>query len=252
MIDLHSHILHGIDDGSKDLDESLKMAQEAYESGFSSVFCTSHFMEESYVNRDENQVRLNDLREKLIYDSIDTNLYSGNEIYISTEVINWIDQNRFQTLNYSKYFLMELPMDSKVPYLNPIIFKCILKGLVPIIAHPERYKFVQDDPNSLIPFIESGVLFQMNYGSIIGVYGKEVLKTAVILLKNDMIHFFGTDAHRKNSIYMKMDNILRTLRRLIDEDTINILSSVNPQIVFENGDVKVNKPYFYKKAFSFK
>ena len=251
MIDLHCHILPSIDDGSKGVDESLEMAHEAYNCGFSSIFCTSHFMEENHIDQDENQVILNNLREKLIYESIDLNLYSGNEVYISTEVMNWINRSEFQTLNHGKYFLMELPMGSKVSYLNPIIFKCALNGLVPIIAHPERYRFVQDDPNSLIPFIESGVLFQMNYGSIIGLYGREVLKTAKILLKSDMIHFFGTDAHRKNSIYIKMDYIFRILRKLIDEVTINNLSLINPQIVFENGNIKANRPSVYKKSFFF-
>jgi protein-tyrosine phosphatase len=144
---------------------------------------------------------------------------------------------------------MELPMKSKASYLNPIIFKSMIRGFVPIIAHPERYKFVQDDPNSLIPFINSGVLFQMNYGSVIGFYGKEVSKTAAVLLKNDMIHFFGTDAHKKNSIYVKMDHILKTIRKFIDEDTLENLSLKNPQIVFENGNVKANKPSEYKKSF---
>ena len=251
MIDLHCHILPSIDDGSRSIDESIEMAREAYECGFSSIFCTSHFIEESFVLKDKNQVILNDLRENLILKSVDTNLYSGNEVYISSKIISWILQNKFQTLNHSKYFLIELPFEAEVLYLNDIIFKSVLNGYVPIIAHPERYKFVQDNPNSLINFIESGVLFQMNYGSIIGIYGKEVSKTAAILLKNNMIHFLGTDTHRKNSIYLKMDTIFYTLRKLIDEDTIDDLSLKNAQIVFENGNIKAHKPNYYKRSFFF-
>jgi len=251
MIDLHCHILPSIDDGSRSLNESVEMAREAFECGFSSIFCTSHFMEESFVLKHENQIILNDLRENLISESVDINLYSGNELYVSTEIIQWMHDDKFQTLNSSKYFLMELPLKYEVSYLNDVIFKSMLNGYVPIIAHPERYKFVQDDPNSLINFIESGVLFQMNYGSIIGIYGKEVSKTAAILLKNNMIHFLGTDTHRKNSIYLKMDSIFYTLRKLIDEDTISDLSLKNAQIVFENGDVKACKPSYYKKSWIF-
>ncbi len=249
MIDFHCHIIPLIDDGSRSMEESILIAKEAEKSGFKSIFCTSHFMEESYILKDENQFLLNNLREQLILESIDVNLYSGNEVYISLDLIDWIDKNKFQTLNNSKYFLMEIPMQVKVSYLNDIIFKAMLKGYIPIIAHPERYKFVQDDPNFLISLIESGVLFQMNYGSILGFYGKQVEKTAAILLKNNMIHFLGSDTHRKNTFYKNIDQAILKIKNIIGEEAFEDLSLNNAQIVFKNGNIKTKNPTIYKKPF---
>lgn len=251
MIDLHCHIIPAIDDGSRNLEESKEMAKEAENSGFTHIFCTSHFMEEEYILKNKNQALLNKLREDLLRESIDVNLYNGNEVYISKGIISWIKKNKFQTLNNSKYILMELPMAKKPSYTDEIVFQILLQGYTPIIAHPERYEFVQEDPNILIEFIKSGVLFQMNYGSIIGAYGKRVEKTATILLKSNMIHFFGTDTHRKNSIYTKMDKIILKIKKIIGEETFEKLSTLNPKTVAENKDLKITEPLVHKKHFLF-
>lgn len=251
MIDLHCHIIPAIDDGSASIEESIKIAKEAKKSGFTHIFCTSHFMEEEYILKEENEKLLNNLREELKKNSIDITLYNGNEVYISTEITNWIRESKFQTLNNSRYILIELPMTTKFPRINEIIFEILVKEYIPIIAHPERYNFVQEDPNSLISFIEQGALFQMNYGSIIGNYGKKAEKTATILLKNNMIHFFGTDNHRKNSIYTEMDQITSKIKKIINEETFKKLSKINPEIVSKNGDMEITKPKAYKKYFFF-
>ncbi len=252
MIDLHSHLIPCIDDGSKNIEESIDIAREAAKSGFTGIFCTSHFMEEQYTPKLKNEILLNDLRERLKEEKININLYCGNEVFISTEILAWLETDEFQTLNNSKYFLLEFPMminkTSKDLYLDYMIFNIIQKGYTPIIAHPERYNFVQDDPNSIIEFIYAGVLFQMNYGSIIGIYGKQAEKTATILLKNNMVHFFGSDNHRKKTIYYKMDTIISKLNKIIDEKTFTCLTRTNPKYVAENLDIKIVEPRVYKKS----
>ncbi len=248
MIDLHNHIIPCIDDGSASIAESIEIAKEALASGFTGIFCTSHFAEELFLEREDNELYLNDLRKALKNENINIELYSGNEVFISSDILEWLKENKFQTLNKGKYFLMELPMHTtNISYLNDLIYDITNEGYIPIFAHPERYTFVQENPNALIELINSGALFQMNYGSLIGFYGKSAQKAAAILLKNNMIHFLATDNHRKKTIYRKMDEIILKVKKIIDDDTFEILTRVNAERVLKNLDIIADSPKPYKR-----
>jgi len=248
MIDLHCHILPCIDDGSQSMDESIEIAKEAKQAGFTGIFCTSHFTDELFLEREDNDALLNDLRGILTSQGIDIKLFPGNEVYVSSDILDWLKTNKFQTLNGSKYFLMELAISANnASYLNDLVDDIVREGFIPIIAHPERYHFVQDNPNSLLNLIETGALFQMNYGSLIGIYGKPAQKTASILLKNNMVHFLATDNHRKKSIYLKLDDIILKVKKMLDERTFEILSSINPRSVVKNMNIYTLEPKSYKK-----
>ena len=119
--------------------------------------------------------------------------------------------------------------------------------LVPVLAHPERYKFVKENPNWLIEYIEMGVMFQANYGSIIGMYGKEAQKTVKLLLKHDMIHFLGSDVHRPKTIYTKMPEILQELQKVLERDKLKKLTKINPQVVLDNETIYIETPKKIKK-----
>ena len=214
MIDMHSHILPGIDDGSQSIEESIKMIKEAKEAGFTEIISTSHYIEESYnFSKQERERIIKNINEELERENIDIKIYNGAEAYISTNLTELIQKEELPTINESKYLLMELPMHSQILYLDNIIYNLKTNGITPIIAHPERYSYVQKNPKILQDFANKGVLFQANYGSIIGRYGKDAEKTVKKLLKNNMIHFLGTDTHRSGSVYTQMDKILKKLDR---------------------------------------
>ena len=120
-------------------------------------------------------------------------------------------------------------MNTKTVYLNEMIFNLISMDLVPIIAHPERYAFVQKDPNILIDYIEMGVLFQSNIASITGYYGSEAKKTVKKILQHKMVHFFGSDNHRPNTIYANMNNIKEELKKIISKEEFDLLTKINPR-----------------------
>ena len=107
-------------------------------------------------------------------------------------------------------------------------------GLIPIIAHPERYEYVQNNINCLQEYLDKGVLFQSNYSSIIGGYGILAKKTVIKLLQNGMVHCLGTDCHRPNSVYKQMDKILKQLSKLISDKEIELLTTVNPMKILNN------------------
>ena len=234
MIDMHSHILPYIDDGAIKLKESIQMIKEAKEAGFDSIVSTSHYIEESYnASKMKRQELIDLLNSKLQEEDIEIKIYNGAEAYITPNLIKLIKDDKLPTLNNTKYLLMELPMNSQIIYLDRMISNLVSSGLVPVIAHPERYSYVQENPKMIMNLLDRGAIFQSNYGSIIGVYGREAEKTLKKLLKNDMIYLFGSDCHRKNSIYTEMEPILKKLEKLIGKEKLEELTSINPQRLLE-------------------
>lgn len=232
MIDMHSHILPGIDDGSRSIEESIQMIKEAKEAGFEAIVSTSHYIEESYsASKMQRQELIDMLNDKLQEENIKIEIYNGAEAYITPNLIKLIKEEKLPTLNNTKYLLMELPMNSQIIYLNRMISDLVSSGIIPVIAHPERYSYVQENPKMLMELLEIGAIFQANYGSIVGSYGREAEKTIKRLLKNDMIHLLGSDCHRKNSIYTEMKPILKKLEKLIGKEKLEELTSINPQKV---------------------
>lgn len=250
MIDIHSHIIPGVDDGSKTIEDTFKMLKEAEKAGFTDIISTSHYIENYYeLNKLDREAWITALNTGIKKENINLNLYTGAEIFISENMCNSIKNNIIGTLNNSRYVLFELPMNAKVMYLNDIIFELISMDLVPIIAHPERYSYVQKDPNMLYDYIETGVLFQSNYASITGFYGKEAQNTVKKLLQNNMIHFLGTDNHRQKTIYANMDTILKELKKIISDETIELLTEINPRKIINNEEIAIEQPKKIKKSF---
>ncbi len=245
MIDVHSHIVYGVDDGSKNLEDSIIMLKEAKNAGFTDIIATPHYMEGYFEHPKEDILNRMDVLRKETEGEI--NIFQGNEIYITNSINDLIDENLATTLNDSKYVLFELPMLEKPMNLIEIVYKILESNRNPIIAHPERYTYVQENPNILLDLIEEGVLFQSNYASIIGTYGKNAQKTVRKLLQHNMIHFLGSDNHRKNTIYANMPNIINELEKVIDRDTLQALTLDNPKCILENREIEIYDPIKIKE-----
>ena len=140
-------------------------------------------------------------------------------------------------------------MQEVIPNLKKLIKDLIDNNYIPIIAHPERYQYVKEDPNWLIEYIKMGVLFQANYASIIGGYGKKAQTTVKKLLKNNMIHFLGSDVHKAETIYPKMPIILQELRKILERDQLKKLTKTNASLVLENKQIIPENPVKIKKFF---
>ena len=235
MIDFHSHILPGIDDGSRSIEQTIRMLKEAKEAGFTKIISTSHYIEGYYESdEDERTELLNEVQKNIS----GIELYLGNEIYITNNMINLIQNKKASTINNSKYVLFEFPLSAKSMNDKEVVYRLIENGFVPVIAHPERYSYVQDNPEYIEELAEMGALFQANYGSIIGMYGKKAEKTLKKLLKNDLIRFFGSDSHRIDQVYTKMPKILKKLHKFLSDEEIEEFTVINPQKVLNNEDIE--------------
>ena len=238
MVDLHSHIIPKIDDGSQSIETSILMLQEAKKAGFTDIFLTPHYIENYYgLDIQTRKEKFEELQKIAKEKNIDINLYLGSEIFINPEIDVLYSKKAILTLNNSRYMLIEIPMNDTILYLDDVIENLTCIGIVPILAHPERYQYVQNDITVCERLIDKGVLFQMNYGSIIGVYGKDVKKTAIKLLKNNYIHFLGSDVHRKESIYTKIESAKKKIIKIIGKEKFDILTIENPNHIINNIEI---------------
>lgn len=238
MKDLHSHYLYDLDDGANNIDESVKLIKKAVENGFTDIVLTPHYISNSNYNKDNKIKKANftKLKKRLKEERIDVKLYLGNEVYISDNIINLIKDKKIYTLNNTKYILIELPINNILYEAKEIIYDLIRNGYVPILAHPERYKIVQDNKSYVTSFINMGVLLQINYKSLYGVYGRKAKKCVKRLLKNNWVTFIGSDTHHSEKFYTK--NLKKKLLKYLkSEDKVN-------DILFNNFDKVMNDEDF--------
>jgi protein-tyrosine phosphatase len=242
MIDFHSHILPNIDDGSRSIEETFNLIKEAKEAGFEGIVLTSHYIEDYYeTNVPERDLWVDAISENLRNKGIDTDIYLGNEIYMSDNMLQLLKDGKASTINNTCYVLFEMPLNSEPMNLYSVIYSLQENKLIPVLAHPERYSFVQKEPELINDLIEKGVLMQANYGSILGNYGKKAECIVKKLLENDMIHFLGSDVHRQNTIYKQIPEALEKIKEIVGEEKLYELSTQNPTLALKNKRIEINR-----------
>ena len=219
MIDIHSHILPMVDDGASSIESALKMLIQAYEDGTDVLFLTPHFATAYGFDNPKEKIReLFDQFCDIVDDHhIPIQLYLGCEyLYQSKEVFE-NEVKYIQKMNNTKYVLVEFYFDVH----EDIIFEAVdvikSKGLIPILAHPERYDCIQEDPNIAYELRKSHVYLQMNKGSILGRYGRKVERTCLDLLVRDCYKFVGSDAHHPKLRSPIMSEAIDKVEEIIDE-----------------------------------
>lgn len=249
MIDIHSHILPSVDDGSKDMEMSIEMARMYLENRIGKVIATPHYIEGIDNNsREDNRARLEELKLELKKQQIDLEVLLGNEVLVSLEMLEKLDRGEISTLNGSRYVLIEFPMFDIPMYTEDIIYELLIKGYVPIIAHPERNLRIMEDPNILYNYIKNGALAQLNLPSLEGKYGNKIKETAKILLRHNMIHFVATDSHSNRNRSPNVDRSLDILRSIVSRAEFRNLTLRNPQSIVEDNVIDIEGPEEYIKS----
>ena len=220
MIDIHCHVLPGIDDGSQSLEESLMILEDMAAHGFTEIICTPHYIADSQYATSNviKSAKLNALQAAANDKGINIKLHLGNEAYITEEMTKLIKQQQIHPLA-KNYILFELPMSGAVNSLQDYCHNLRCEGYNLILAHPERYITIQKNPQIAIELHKKGVEFQSNFGSMTGKYGKHAEKTLKFLLKNDVIDYFGTDVHHSDSeILEKIDKSIKKITKIIGQE----------------------------------
>ena len=235
MIDMHSHIIYGVDDGSKNKEMTLEMLKLSIGCGVKKIVATHQYMKgRLVVEYGEIKDKVNELRQIIKNEALDIEIYCGQEVYYRENILEYYEEGAIGTINDSRYMLIELPMrEFDVNNVIDNLYELTLKGIVPIIAHPERYMPFIKKPSLINDFIKEGYLFQLNTGSIVGDFGKEVKKLALNYLGNGVYYICGSDAHSDGRRNTHMS-----------EDCLEILSNYkgefikNGQLILEDKEVK--------------
>ena len=252
MVDIHSHILPLIDDGSCSLDESLVMLKESIHSGVDAIVATPHLLPGSYMapteHRDE---RLRELREEVQRLQLPIEIISGRECYFSPEIYTYEKDLGKLTINDNgKYLLIEAPIQEIPQYVDRMIFDIQVRGITPIIAHAERYYDIIQNPNLTHKYINVGCLIQVNVGSFLGRYGKRIQQTAEILLEHQMVHIVASDMHTQTSMFLGEG--FETLSQIVGPEEARCLVEDRPRAVIQNRSVEHPEPLVYHSKRSFK
>jgi protein-tyrosine phosphatase len=193
--DIHSHLIPGIDDGVKTMDESLQMIRALSELGFRKLVTTPHVMSDGYRNTPEIIMNgLKQVQEAVAAENIPITIEAAAEYYFDEEFLPKLESAPMLTIG-GKYLLFEISYMNYPEKLSEGVFKIITKGYTPLLAHPERYPFWFGKRDEYHRLKDAGVLFQMNTNSLSGYYGAPVKKTAEWLVDNNLVDFIGSDLH---------------------------------------------------------
>ncbi|MGN6617870.1 MAG: tyrosine-protein phosphatase [Ilyomonas sp.] len=200
-IDMHSHLLPGLDDGLKELDQTIAFVKELNTLGYHSLVCTPHILSDLYPNTPDTILpRLTIVREALKENNIPVQIHAAAEYMVDTDMESYVKSGK-PLLTFGKnYILIEMSYLAASPNIEQVIFELRMKGLQPILAHPERYNFYHHDFSKYERMKDLGCLLQMNLLSISGYYGKGIKLVAEKLAKNKMIDLVGTDMHHTNHL----------------------------------------------------
>ena len=196
MVDIHAHILPGVDDGAKDIKDSLAIARKLIEKGITHVVATPHYMEDlCQLTPEETEKRVEQLQSVFSDEGLNIKVLPGAEAYITADLGKKVKSGQIATLNNSRYILVELPMNSIPGYVHHVFYDLLVLGYTPIIAHPERNSLLFKRQDYLKAWLEEGVLLQLNAGSLLGIHGPSVKSVAKKLLINRKFHFIASDIH---------------------------------------------------------
>lgn len=237
MIDIHCHILPGLDDGSDNLEESLRMARFAVDGGTSAIIVTPHSnIPESFQNhfgKHYTETFL-ELKSALKAENIPLKIYPGHEIFFDGNIIEPIKKRRLLTLAGSDYPLVEFDFTEDAESVYTKLRILVAEGLTPVVAHPERYAFVAEDDFAPYRLKAIGCLLQLNKGSLKGNFGRSAYIASNNIIKNELADFVASDAH---SPYMRtpcLADAYEIISEIHSEEYADLLLNINPAFVLQN------------------
>lgn len=196
VIDIHTHILPGIDDGAVSWSDSLEMAKVAVDQGIHTIIATPHHQNGRYINERQNVTKyIEEFQFRLLDEKIPLTVLAGQENRVQPNLLKEISIGKIGMLYETMYILLELPYREIPHYVMELITELQLAGYIPIIAHPERNLRIKEDPGILLEFVQKGALAQITAASVIGRFGKSIQKLTSQLVNANLAHFIASDAH---------------------------------------------------------
>jgi protein-tyrosine phosphatase len=245
MIDLHTHILPETDDGSESIEDSVRMAKLAVESGVHTLIVTPHCnVKDTFDNYYDEALeqRFQAFSKALRKEELPLTVVLGMEVFGTEEVPELLWKGKLITLNHSRYLLIEFGFREDLPLVDFLINEITDQGYCPIIAHPERYPFVQRNPYLVYDWLERGCSLQVNKGSILGSFGRSIKNTSMILLEHNLVSFVASDAHGPHRRTTDLSGVRIFLEDNFTKEYADLLLEDNPRCVIENRELADLQP----------
>ncbi len=232
MIDFHNHTIPSLDDGPKNIETAVEMCKCAFDQGITDIINTVHFQHPKMENKNTSYKHVVSEVEKfnkiLLEQNININIHAASEVYYLPNLTEILD-NPITTFGNKKYMLIEFETMFLPKNYKDEFFRLMLKGVTPVIAHPERYRFVQSNLSLVKDWVDLGYVIQLDCGSIIGDFGLKVQETSHFIIKNSLCHLIGSDAHNNKKRNFCLKETYEYLENFFSLDFVNGLkkNSIN-------------------------
>lgn len=240
MIDLHSHILPGIDDGAKTTEDSLVMARIAVDNGTTVIVATPHVIEGRWLPEWSTIMRLcAELSSELKKKNIALTIVPGAEVALNMDILDLIAGPGPYCINDGRYMLVELPATHIPQYTDEFFFTLQARGISPILAHPERHPDIARNPELIIEWVNKGILMQVNGPSLVGKMGDRAMQTAEVLLNSNLVHFFGSDTHGPRSRTPLLTGAVEKSIAFVGEEKTREILLANPLSIINSEEILI-------------
>ncbi|MBB6283135.1 tyrosine-protein phosphatase [Geobacillus subterraneus] len=250
MIDIHTHILPGIDDGAATTEDAIAMAMAAANEGITTIIATPHHQNGSYDNPKPSVLSLAaELNEELKRRGIALTVLPGQEVRIHGDLLEGLARGEVMALADTPYILIEFPPDHVPKYAEQLLFDVQLKGLMPVIAHPERNAEIIEYPERLYQLVKRGAFAQLTASSVTGHFGKNIKTFSLQLIEANLAHFIASDAHNTKTRPFRLREAYEVIRKEYGTDMVyyfqeNAELLVRGQAVFRDEPQRVKKKKF--------
>ena len=243
FVDIHCHLLPGIDDGARDEDAALAMARMAVADGIRTIIVTPHQQGIYAANRgDDIRRRTTEFQQRLTRTGIPLTVLPGADVRIEDGMLGRLASGEVLSLaDHRRHVLLELPHELYFP-LEPLLKMLYRQGLVGILSHPERNRGLLGRPELIGPLVDQGCLMQVTAGSLLGTFGSDSQRLAESMLVQGMVHFLATDAHGPNSRRPRMQQAYQRVCELTDGQTASLICKHNPARVAGGKKVSSHLP----------
>ncbi|MGX1262637.1 protein-tyrosine phosphatase [Rossellomorea marisflavi] len=248
MIDIHSHILPGIDDGAQSYTDSIILAEKALSEGIHTILATPHHRNGKYVNVKEDILqRVEELNKTFQEQGIALKVLPGQETRIYGEMVEDYRKGELLTLNQgSRYLFVEFPSNSVPGYAERLFFDLQNEGLIPIIVHPERNAELIERSDKLYTLVKNGALTQVTAASLTGYFGKNIQKFSRQMIESNLAHFIASDAHNVKNRTFKMTEAIEIIEKQYGIDMIHYFTE-NAELLIKDKNIYKEVPERIKK-----
>lgn len=248
LVDIHNHILPGLDDGPASIEEAILLVANAVANGVTHIIATPHHKNGKYIN---SPLAVNEavasLYRELSQKRIPVRIFPGQEIFFSVNILEELENDLLTLANSGKYLLIEFPTNYIPDNTLEILYKVQLKGFIPIIVHPERNSVFRRNIHLLYEFVSKGALIQVTASSLIGVDGRSLKKYTNVLIKHNLVHFISSDAHH----YLKRPFLLKEAYQYVEkkfsENHVNYYIQNANHVIFGT-EIEPLYPISFKKV----